>query len=50
MKKYKLTPNHQFGFQPKHVIIEQTHRIIKKINNNIGTKRYYTAVCFTSFR
>jgi hypothetical protein len=41
----KLLPTHQFGFQPKHSTIEQTHHIIRGINNAIDNRQY----CSTAF-
>jgi len=40
IKKHKSIPNHQFGFQYKHATIEQIHRIVKRINNDIEAVRY----------
>jgi len=44
MERYELIPNHQFGFRSKHATIEQIHRIVKRINNDIEPDRYCTAV------
>jgi hypothetical protein len=44
MKSHGLIPDYQFGFQSKHAIIEQIHRIIKRINDDIEVGRYCTAV------
>jgi len=44
MERYELIPNHQFGFRNKHATIEQIHRIIKRINNDIEPDRYCTVV------
>jgi len=48
IEKHELIPNHQFEFQYKHAIIEQIHRIVKRINKNMEADRYgkYTAVFF----
>jgi hypothetical protein len=35
----KLLPTHQFGFRPKHSTIEQTHRLIRGINNAIDNRQ-----------
>jgi hypothetical protein len=37
-------PAHQFGFRPKHGTIQQVHRIIRRINNDMEHRRYCTAV------
>jgi len=39
----KVIPSHQFGFRPKHRTIQQWHRIIHRINNDLENKRYCTA-------
>jgi hypothetical protein len=39
----KVIPAHQFGFRPKHGTIQQVHRIIHRINNDLENKRYCTA-------
>jgi hypothetical protein len=39
----KVIPSHQFGFRPKHGIIQQVYRIIHRINNDQENKRYCTA-------
>ena len=39
----KVIPPHQFGFRPKHGTIQQVHRIIHRINNDLENKRYCTA-------
>jgi hypothetical protein len=36
----KLIPSYQFGFRKKHGIIEQAHRLVNKINNDLESKRY----------
>jgi hypothetical protein len=35
-----LIPNHQFGFRQRHSTIEQTHRIVQKINEALENKQY----------
>ena len=35
----KAIPSHQFGFSPKHGTIQQVHRIIHRINNDLENKR-----------
>jgi len=37
-----LIPNHQFGFRNNHSNIEQMHRIVKRMNNDMETDRYCT--------
>lgn len=39
-----LIPDHQFGFREKHATIEQIHRIVDKINEDLEKKRYCSAV------
>jgi hypothetical protein len=39
----KLLPTHQFGFRPKNSTIEQTHRLIRGINNAIDNSQYCSA-------
>jgi hypothetical protein len=39
----RLIPNHQFGFRQRHSTIEQTHRIIQRINKAIENKQYCSA-------
>jgi retron-type reverse transcriptase len=39
----KLLPTHQFGFRPKHSTLEQTHRLIRGINNTIDNRQYCSA-------
>jgi hypothetical protein len=41
----KLIPSHQFGFRPKHGTIEQVHRVVHKINDDLENKR----VCSAAF-
>jgi hypothetical protein len=41
----KVIPAHQFGFRRKHGTIQQVHRIIHRINNDLENKRY----CTTAF-
>jgi hypothetical protein len=41
----KLIPTHQFGFRRRHSTIEQTHRIVHRINENFEHKAY----CSTAF-
>jgi hypothetical protein len=38
-----LIPNHQFGFRPRHFTIEQTHRIIRVLNNALDNSQYCSA-------
>jgi len=44
MESYGLIPDYQFGFQNKYTTIQQIHRIVKKINNNIKGDRYCIAI------
>jgi hypothetical protein len=44
IEKHKLIRKHQFGFQLKHTTVEQIHRIVKRINNDMKADRYYKAV------
>jgi len=39
----KLIPSHQFGFRKKHGTIEEVHRLVNKIHNDLENKRYYAA-------
>jgi hypothetical protein len=41
--KLRVLPTHQFDFRPKHSTIEQTHRLIRGINNAIDNKQYCSA-------
>jgi hypothetical protein len=36
-------PNHQFGFRGRNTTIEQTHRILQRINVALENKRYFSA-------
>jgi hypothetical protein len=38
-----LLPNHQFRFHQYHSTIQQTHRIVNKINEALDTKQYCSA-------
>jgi hypothetical protein len=40
----RLLPDHQFGFRRRHFTIDQTHRIVHKINEALETKQYCSAV------
>jgi hypothetical protein len=42
-KKNQLIPNHQFGFRQRHSTIEQTHRIVQRINKALERKQYCSA-------
>lgn len=44
LEKNNFIPDHQFGFRQQHSTIEQVHRIIRKINNDLKEKRYCSAV------
>lgn len=39
----KTIPTHQFGFREHHSTVEQVHRIVRKINNDLEEKRYCSA-------
>jgi hypothetical protein len=39
----RLIPNHQFSFRQRHSTIEQTHRIVRKINEALENKQYCSA-------
>lgn len=39
----KLIPNHQFGFRQKHATVEQVHRVVNKISNDLEDKKYCSA-------
>jgi hypothetical protein len=39
----KSISSHQFGFRPQHGTVEQTHRIVHKINDKLDNKRFCTA-------
>jgi hypothetical protein len=41
----RLIHNHQFGFRLRHSTIEQTQRIIQRINEALENKQY----CFAAF-
>jgi len=44
MENHGLIPDYQLGFRSKHATTEQIHRIVKRINNDMETGRYYSAV------
>lgn len=44
LEERELIPSHQFGFRNQHSTIEQVHRIVKEISNNLESKRYCSAV------
>jgi hypothetical protein len=39
----RLIRNHQFGFRQRHSTIEQTHRIVQRINEALEYKQYCSA-------
>jgi len=41
---YGLISDHQFDFHSKYATIEQIHRIVKSINNDMETGRYCTTI------
>jgi hypothetical protein len=38
-----LIPNHQFGFRPRHLTIEQTYRLIRVLNDTLDNSQYCSA-------
>jgi hypothetical protein len=43
IEKQQILPNHQFGFRRHHSTIQQTHRIVSRINEALDTKQYCSA-------
>lgn len=43
IKDNRLIPDHQFGFRSQHATIEQVHRVVNIINDNLEEKRYCSA-------
>jgi hypothetical protein len=43
IEKQQILPNHQFGFRQHHSAIQQTQRIVNKINESLDTKQYCSA-------
>jgi hypothetical protein len=41
-KKNQLIPNHQFGFRQRHSMIEQSHRIVQRKNEDTERKQCCT--------
>jgi hypothetical protein len=39
----KFILDHQFGFRREHATIEQVHRVVNKINQDLHLKRYCSA-------
>jgi hypothetical protein len=39
----RLIPNHQFNFRQRHSTIEQTHQVVRKINEALKNKQYCSA-------
>jgi hypothetical protein len=39
----RLIPNHQFGFRQRHSTIQQTHRVVRKINEALENKQCCSA-------
>jgi hypothetical protein len=37
----RLIPNHQFGFRQRHSTMEQTHRIVQRINEALENKQRF---------
>jgi hypothetical protein len=46
----RLIPNHQFGFRQRHSIIQQTHRVVRKINEALENKQYCSAAFLDIFQ
>lgn len=44
IEKNDLIPNHQFGFRQRHSTIEQIHRVVDNIRQDLETKKYCSAV------
>jgi hypothetical protein len=42
----RLIASHQFGFRQSHSTIEQTHRIVQRINEALESKQYSSATFF----
>jgi hypothetical protein len=40
---HSLIPAHQFGFRKRHSTIEQTHRVVQRIQEALETKQYWSA-------
>jgi hypothetical protein len=40
----RLKLNYQFGFRQRHSTIDQTHRIVRRINEALENKQYSSAV------
>jgi hypothetical protein len=38
-----LIPNHQFGFRPRHSTIDQTHRLLRVLNDALDKSQYCSA-------
>jgi hypothetical protein len=45
-----LITNHQFGVRQRHSTIEQTHRIVRRINEALENKQYCSAAFLDIFR
>jgi hypothetical protein len=39
----KLIPDHQFGFRQEHPTMEQAHRVVNKISQDLHLRRYCSA-------
>jgi hypothetical protein len=39
----KLIPNNQSSFRQRHTTIEQTQRMVRRINEALENKQYYSA-------
>jgi hypothetical protein len=39
----RLIPNYQFGFRQRHSALEETHRIVKRINEALANEQYCSA-------
>jgi hypothetical protein len=45
-----LIPNHQFGFRPRHSTIEQTHRLIRVLNDALDNSQCWSAAFLDIFQ
>jgi len=44
LEEYNMIPDYQFGFRQQHATVEQIHRIVNKIYQDLDEKRFYSAV------
>jgi hypothetical protein len=45
-----LISNHQSGFRQRHSTVEQTHGLVRRINEALENKQYYSAEFWISFK